>query len=227
MKMPAFTLMLSVLLALASCKSTYVPTVAQVPLMSVGDEFQIAANIGNNGYGASLAYSPYYHWALMANGNTYALYSGRQGATTSFRCLYGEFGTGYYTRLSKILRAEVFGGYGAGNSGHPVASKELYRKIFLQPSIGISTPFVDLGFTTRLAWVNNFAIKQNDISTPRNLTTTFLEPILTARAGFENFKFQLQGGLSFPLGSVGFTHRTTFVGFGFHLTFGKDFENYN
>lgn len=198
-----------------------------VPLMSEGDELQVGMSVGTTGYGAQLAYSPYYHWALMGSGSSYSISSGGSFSTNViYRYLYGEFGTGYYTRLNKFWRAEVLAGYGGGNTGNPANHRSLYNKIFLQPSIGISGPWVDAAFTPRFSYVRHFMERINGGKTKVDENVLFFEPSVTVRVGYEQLKFQLQGGLSIPGGASPFTYRNTFFTAGFHLTFVKDFDKY-
>jgi hypothetical protein len=227
MKLHRLLLGLITLALWTSCQSLYIPNGPNVPLMSEGDELQIGLNVGSNGYGAQLAYSPYYHWAIAATGNTFTVLSGngRNPDSVAFKHFNGEACTGYYTRLNKFARLEVLAGYGAGQTGIP-DDKQLYNKFFVQPSIGISGPWVDAGFTPRLTFVNH----QKDIvqggTVKINDRGTFFEPTLTLRAGFEQFKFQMQGNLAFPLAKTAFTYRKSFLSIGIHLTFVKDFEKY-
>ena len=227
MKMTKLLWCLVPLLFWSSCQSIYVPSGPNVPLMSEGDELQVGMSVGSNGYGAQLAYSPYYHWAITANGSTYSISNGGSFSTNViFRHMYGEVGTGYYTRLSKYMRFEALAGFGSGNSGHPIDDKNLYRKFYFQPSIVVSSPYVDFGFTPRLSWVNHYLTKSNDVPAKFDESAVFMEPTLTARLGYEQLKLQVQGGLAFALGDSPFTYRNSFLTVGFHLTFVKDFEKY-
>lgn len=220
--------MFALSLVMMACQSTYIPNQANVPLMSEGDEFQIGMSIGSNGYGAQIAYSPYYHWTIAASGNTFSnLGDSLSGYNVGYRHIYGEALTGYYTRLSKITRFEVLGGIGTGYSGHPEFSRKAYNNIILQPSIGISAPNFDIGFSPRFSFVNrtfNGGASVNKVKV--NESGSFIQPMLTLRAGYQEFKFQLQGGLSFPVGSVPFTYRSAFCSFGFHINLTKDFDKY-
>lgn len=226
MKWSALIWSLTLLAMGTSCQSLYIPNGPNVPLMSEGDELQAGLGVGSNGYGAQLAYSPYYHWAITANGSTFSLNSGGSFSTSQvFRHLYGEMGTGWYTRLNKYLRAEALVGYGAGNSDS-IGHKSLYRKFYFQPTIGMSGPIVDFGITPRLCYISHYLDNVNDVKAKVSESGLFLEPSLTARIGYEQLKFQFQGGFAFALGDVPFTYRNSFVTMGIHLTFVKDFEKY-
>lgn len=214
----------AILFLFSACSTLYVPNQPQVLLMSEGDETQVGLQVGTNGYGAKLAYSPYYHWALMANGNTFSFvqdsnYTIRQKHT------YGEIGTGYYTRLNKYWRFEALVGYGGGSSGL-TNERGHYRRAFFQPSVGVSGPFFDGALTTRLAWVNQFSQEVGGLRSDVNLSSVFLEPYVTLRAGWEQIKFQFQTGFSFDLGNAGFSTRSYTAALGVHVTLFKDFDKY-
>lgn len=227
MKMFRLIVALVPMALLCACQSLYIPNGPNVPLMSEGDELQIGAHIGGNGYGAQIAYSPYYHWAIATTGNTFTLLggNGRNPNNITFRHFNGEASTGYYTRLSKYVRLEALAGVGAGQSGVP-DDKHLYHKYFVQPSIGISGPWIDAGFTPRITVVNQHKDIVQGGSVKVGDQATFLEPTITLRAGYEMFKFQLQGNLAIPLGSSAFSYGKSLITFGIHLTFVKDFEKY-
>lgn len=213
------------LLALTSCQTMYVPNQPQVPLMSEGDETQVTLNIATNGYGGQFAYSPYYHWAVIANANTFNVVQDTN-YEIKYRQSYGEIGTGYYTRLNKFARMEVLFGLGTGSAGFNDV-RDRYRRAFIQPSIGFSGPWVDAGLTTRFAYVNYYQHKENNTTSPLSQNGFFFEPAITARAGYEQVKFQGQFGLGIPLGAPDITFRRVFFGVGIHITFAKDFEKYN
>lgn len=213
------------LLSLAGCQTMYVPNQPQVPLMSEGDETQVTLNIATNGYGGQFAYSPYYHWAVIANANTFNVVQDTN-FDVKYRQSYAEVGTGYYTRLNKFARMEVLFGLGTGSVGFDDV-RDRYRRAFVQPSIGFSGPFVDAGLTTRIAYVNYYQHKENGGTAPLRQNGLFLEPAITARAGYEQMKFQGQFGLGIPLGDPDFSFKRVFFGLGIHITFAKDFEKYN
>lgn len=224
MKLLHFTFVLCLVLTGAACTTLYVPNQPNVLLMSEGDETQIGLNVGSNGYGMTLGYSPYYHWVLAASGNTFS-YATDSGFVIKQKHIYGEVATGYYTRLSKFARMEILAGYGTGSSGI-TNNRGLYRKVFLQPSVGISGPFVDAAFTPRLSWVSHFENRINGAASEVDASSVYLEPFLTFRAGWEQIKFQLQGGYSFEFGNPGYSNRGLVGSVGVHVTLFKDFDKY-
>ena len=219
----SLAVLLCVLLGV-SCSSLYVPNQPNVPLMSEGDETHVGLNVGSNGYGAQLAYSPYYHWVLTGTANTFSI-TQDSNRTLKRKHSYGELGTGYYTRLSKIVRLEAIAGFGFGASGLP-EDKGKYRRFYFQPSVGISSSMFDVGFTPRFAMVKHYESRLAGTVSKINENGVFFEPVITARLGFEQVKFQLQGGISTALGGTNIEFQNLFGSFGIHITLIKDFERY-
>ena len=227
MKWNAVLFLLAFSLVIGACKSTYIPNQMNVPLMSEGDEFQVGMSAGTNGYGAQLAYSPYYHWAIAVTGNTFSTLGDSASQTNvNFRHLFGEALTGYYTRLDKLWRLEILAGVGTGYSGHPENLRQGYNRFVFQPSLGISAPYFDIGFTPKISYVNRTFNRVNNTKSLVEASGTFMEPTLTIRAGYEELKFQLQGGYSFLLGGANIPHVSKFITFGFHINLTKDFDKY-
>ncbi len=217
----------AVALLVTSCQSTYIANQTVVPLMSEGDEFHVSMSVGTNGYGAQLAYSPYYHWVIAASGNMFSnLGDSISAYNVGYRHIFGEALTGYYTRLDKLWRFEFLGGLGTGYSGHPDFLRRGYNRFVLQPSIGISAPNVDIGFTPKFSFVQRSFDRSLTQKSEVDESVAFLEPTLTVRAGFQELKFQLQGGLSFAMGDTPIAFKTGFLSFGFHINLTKDFDKY-
>lgn len=229
MKGSLWTIVVASALLLASCRTSYLPNQPNVPLMSEGDEFHLGINAGSNGYVGQIAYSPYYHWAIAATGNTFSLYGDTISGSNyefGFRHLYGEAVTGYYTRLDKYWRFELLGGIGRGHIGHPVAGREVFNKYIIQPSIGISAVNVDFGFTPRITFYDRVHVLRYSQKQDDPAKASFFEPVLTLRAGYQEFKFQVQAGLSIPLQNTSISRQSTFIGFGAHINLTKDFDKY-
>lgn len=227
MKWNTLLLLLASAFLMTACQSTYIANQTIVPLMSEGDEFQIGMSVGTNGYGAQVAYSPYYHWAIAATGNMFSnLGDSTSAYNVGYRHIFGEALTGYYTRIDKLWRMEILAGVGTGYSGHPEWMRQGYNRLVVQPSLGISAPNVDIGFTPKLSFVQRSFDKSLTQKSKVDESAAFFEPILTVRAGYQEFKFQIQGGLSFAMGDTPIQYRTGFLSFGFHINLTKDFDKY-
>ena len=124
-----------------------------------------------------------------------------------------EVGAGYYQTWEDGLTLEAIAGYGRGtlenvetdligpilfgsqNSPTTFITESTFNKIYIQPTIGLSKRFVDLGFTPKIAFVR---ININD----QQFSDTYFEPTVTLRAGPEKVKFTGQLGLSIPSGET-------------------------
>ena len=180
----------SLMLFLASCRSSYIPTTQIVPLFEEKNELQIygGAAFGERSAGGDVqaAYSITNHIAVAA--------SGYLGSTEDVGFNKGELALGYFTELGHSGPIfEVYGGLGSG--GLQYSSKELkqenhFKQYFIQPNIGIHLGQVDLAFSTRV----NYAVwDKKDI--------IYFEPAFTLRSGGEKALFQFQIATSFESGS--------------------------
>lgn len=213
------------LTVLSGCQTLYVPNPVNMPLMSEPGETQVAMQVSTNGYNGQLAFSPAYHVALMASGNTYSIRSGIN-LDTVYKAHFIEIGAGTYWRLSKFLRFEAYGGYGGGSEGLEF-DRSVISRWFFQPNIGVSGRFVDAGFAPRFSFVNYLRDEVNRIPTDVGQKAAFFEPQFMARAGYEQFKFHFSFGPSIPLGyDFDGDYRKWNVAFGIHLTLVKDYEKY-
>ncbi|MEM0998645.1 MAG: hypothetical protein AAGN35_16420 [Bacteroidota bacterium] len=224
MKLLHSLLILLVVCFALSCSPLYIPNQPNVLLMSDGDETQIGMQVGSNGYGLQLGYSPYYHWVLAASGNVYSFVADSNFVIRD-RHIYGEVATGYYTRLNRLGRLEILAGYGTGSTGLS-NDRGLYNRVFFQPSIGISGPYVDMAFTPRVAWVNHFENRTPGGVVEQDQSSMYLEPFLTFRGGWEQIKFQLQTGYSFELGDPAYSHQGFVGSIGFNVVLFRDFDRY-
>jgi hypothetical protein len=115
-----------------------------------------------------------------------------------------EGGVGYFTPLAKQIQLETYGGIGFGgvkNYYDPGTSKVKFSRVFLQSGVGFISRNFDVVISTRLAHLNYNHVSYNlyddyeveDLLRIQSEKSYFLiEPALTLRAGWEDFKFQLQ-----------------------------------
>lgn len=216
-------------LLLAGCTQRYIPMVVNAPLLSQPGEVQGSMHIANNGYSLQLAASPIAHLAVMGQGNVFTVVMD-SNHDYDRKLLAGELGLGWYTRLSRTGRLEIFGGMGEMNSG-TFMSRWYMRRYFLQASGGVSAPVYDLVFTARFSWADHYLTRTAGIATEEQGDELgFFEPAVTLRAGYENFKFSLQGGLCLPMGKrdvpLASTYKGSLLAFGIHFNFGKDYDRY-
>lgn len=196
-----------------------------MPLLSQDGEVQVGGSIGSNGYNVQTAWAPVEHLAFMANGATYTQ-DFDSAFVPQFRHSYGELALGGWTRLDKFMRLEAFAGMGWGVTGN-FPRRDIYRRYFFQPNFGWSGRFVDAGFTPKLSIVRHKEVQDAPTVEHMAVSSAFLEPTFMFRAGWHEVKFQVTGSYTIPMGSSNFSYQNWTVGFGFHLTLGKDFDKYD
>ena len=171
------------------------------------------------------------NWALMLNGS-YA--DEHSDSTEDFhKHLMVEIGGGYFEKMGRIGRYEIFGGYGLGkvegrydeavfDAPYTEAS---FTKIFLQPGIGISTDYYSGSFATR------FSAIQMDIKAPTEELTNdfhvFFEPVITNKFGSRYIKFIIQTGLSVPINrkELHYNYQPFLFHVGLHMNIGRIMDN--
>ena len=191
--------MLSVLclaILMTSCRSAYMPNVANTPLLSEKGEAQVAIHYGTSGINPQIAYAFSDHIGAMLNANFLKNENNDQVNN------YGEIGIGYFMPFAEKGRFEVFAGYGIGDyythDSFKLEIPEIHsgtiNRFFIQPSIGFSSEIFEGSFTPRLVHVN-----VDDISGKGS--GTYLEPIITAKVGYKFIKTVFQVGLNLKIGS--------------------------
>jgi hypothetical protein len=127
-------------------------------LLGEAREFAGTLAYGISGTELQGAYAITDHVAVMAN--TQAKWM--NGATPTGNNFFGEAGIGYFLKLDQG-RAEVFGGYGSGNSlgwnsagfaEHGPRVKATFDRFFIQPSIGTNANRFNVIFTPRISLLN-------------------------------------------------------------------------
>lgn len=207
-----------------SCESLYVAQPSIQPMISQEGEVQAQMGISGNGFSGGAAWAPVKHFAFIGNASNYTVeFDSIQ--EPRYRHTYGELGLGYWTRLEKYLRFELYSGMGWGVSGD-LPRRDNYRRFFIQPNIGTSGEYVDASFSPKFSFVSHTDTRNATNAVPLPVTTAFWEPSLSFRAGYRELKFQIQASYSIPLSTADFDYRAWNIGFGAHLTLGKDFEKY-
>jgi hypothetical protein len=157
----------------------------------------------------------------MANGSF--LNSTNDSNDGYHRHSFVEIGMGYYANPFEYLHFDVYAGYGFGrlegfyeNSLWDDFARVSSNRLFVQPCLGFSSRLVDLGFTTRIAYV---MIEQNNIKS----SGLFLEPVLTFKVGMDYFKAIWQMGFSVPQSdeALDFRYQPFLFSVGFQLSIGN------
>ncbi|MFZ4399589.1 MAG: hypothetical protein ACOYO1_06120 [Bacteroidales bacterium] len=203
---------ISLIFLFTGCGSVhyYWPTMQNVPLFKEKNE--IKTSFGYSDYGelndfgylggrcVDAAYSITDHIACQ-------FVSGSKNNKVNSRDAYAEvieLSAGYYLRYREHLAFETFGGYSYGmvlGDDEFNKTKANFNRIFIQPSIGFASDYLDIAFTPRFAKVD-YTIKENTVYhlSPQNdiiinmdkHSYYFFEPGITIRFGFKYVKFQYQ-----------------------------------
>jgi hypothetical protein len=217
-------------LAITSCKSVYEPNAVNTPLFN--NRGEVRANIDPSN--VQVAYAVTDHAGVMLNG-----FHAKENFDDNR--IHGkgglvELGLGCYTSKRPFV-AEAYLGWGLGTvhfdeTRQVEGVNKIYTfdanasRFFIQPSAGITTRFFDLAFTPRCVAGQYFNVRTNysvkdqvdgkfyDVGKPLWM---FVEPAVTARAGYKWVKFQVQFGWSHKLNAEPLNYKDSFVNIG--LTF--------
>lgn len=206
---------------LSSCAPAYVPNVINSPMFTEKGDVSISGYSGTSGVDAHLAGAITNHVGLMLNGS---FDDHTNDSTDSFhKHQFLEFAPGYFTKINRFSVFEIYGGYGFGEiesqydgSIFYSYTKADFSRYFLQPGIGFVNNFVNLGVSTRFAYVT---IKQNDLTE----SAFFIEPALSAKFGYKWVMFCGQFGFAYPFDSenVGFEYEPFIFSLGLQVNLGR------
>lgn len=224
-------IMLAIIISFYACSPEYIPNMVNSPMLSNQGEFQATVATGTSNLDVQTAYAVSDNWALMINGS----YADEHSDTTDdfHKHLIVEMGGGYYEKLGKVGRYELFAGYGLGKLeglyedalfDEPVTQAS-FKKIFIQPGIGISTGFYDGSFATRFSFIKMEPDNQMpNINKDYNL---FFEPVITNKFGSKTIKFIMQIGFSVPISDskLYYDYQPFLFSVGLHLNLGRNFDN--
>ncbi len=232
------------LVLVTSCNHTYyIPTTHNVPLFKEKNEFRATVSRGGGSEitttDIQAAYSISNNLAVLTN-VMFARGEGEQGNTEDWgkgQCL--ELGFGYFNPLGKFGVFEIYGGIGGSNQYHEYTSGGkadlLGRRVFIQPSLGLSFNVFDLALTSGISSINFYRINNqinpmSDDFTDLNRISMFnrsmfLEPALTIRAGWQHLKFQFQFGLSKNLTNPDLNFEDYKLSLGLSIALNRRFNN--
>ncbi|HEY6913311.1 MAG TPA: hypothetical protein VI413_01455 [Paludibacter sp.] len=233
---------------LYSCTLAYIPNAVNTPLLSDKGDLKSAIRCGSSGLDLQFAGAVTNHIGLMLNGNfatmpdldeesdgfmnvnnVYSDYA--PGATGSGeQHFFGEFGVGCFTRVGLIARLEAFAGVGYGSfqvgdfsfdSGLDNHIDANGYRFFVQPTAGLSTASFDISLTARFVKLN--FLRHSPVYP--NLSGSFVDPVLTFKAGKGNTRFVAQVGYSVPIQSdiIQFEYRPLLISVGLEVT--DSFDN--
>lgn len=158
------------------------------------------------------SFSPIKHLGIIGNFSTYN-YSPVSSTATPARAHLLEGGIGGYIPVGQgkvKMVAELYGGFGGGKLRSDVDMD--IQRYFIQPGIGMRSPWVDAAFNLKWSFVNYSNLNDNGRGTQylidqqlmdmygRNRidqgSHTFFEPGFTVRGGYKFIKVQIQLAMS-------------------------------
>lgn len=240
------------IIVLSSCKTIYRANKLNTPVFKTKKELQATLVTGASGIELQGAYSINDNIAVMLNGvydnskvrvmDTIQQNTVQQSVkdiSSEYSNVYGEGAIGYYQSFgvdtSKMAAIYVGGGLGATNgySNHwgvdYLKYNSEYFRLFVQPTYGlILSRNVELAAAIRFSFMNYHSLDVMDTVTTfysTNRMDVFVDPAVTLKLGFDQFKFVAQAGSSLPLLMRDYyTSSTLILSFGFHLNFTRYWE---
>lgn len=221
------------LLFLSSCSRYYYkPNAINTPMFTDGMQGHLVAagSIGGDGDDGDrttfadlqASFSPIKHLGIIGNYSTYN-YSPVSSTATPARAHILEGGIGGYIPVGERkvkMVAELYTGIGTGKLRSDVDMD--VNRYFIQPGIGMRSPWVDAAFNLRWAFVNfsnlddngrgnTYLVEQQlvDMYGNRRIdkgSYTFVEPGLTVRGGYKFIKVQLQMVTSLPVSAIAWNY---------------------
>ncbi|TDX01710.1 hypothetical protein [Dinghuibacter silviterrae] len=215
-------LLLIVVTGLSCNRYYYRPNAVNTPLFTGGGQAHFAGTMGVSGesksngndwgsefYNLQAAISPVNHLAVLLDYSSYNYHTNNPdnngNVNASAHLLEGAVG-GYYAKGRKFkLVTDLFVGYGAGPIWSDVNMN--IDRFYVQPGIGVRSPWFDAAFNLRISNVNyshfNANGHDNAYLQDHALIDTggvridgrsygFLEPAFTIRGGYRFLKFQMQ-----------------------------------
>lgn len=182
------------MLSIVGCELYYLPPHIQTPAhKEKGDVALNLQGLYTGSASASYAFSDHGFAGISFMG-----YSATNADTFNndfFRV--GTLEGGYYDYDDESnIHLQVSGGIGAGTVGDPSNAFEVaFQRFYIQPSIGFISS--NRKFENHLSMrVSHIGYEEQVFRSIDAFSVRFVEPAYTFRAGAENFKFQMQLGLS-------------------------------
>lgn len=199
-----------------SCSPEYAPNSVNTPMLSERGEVHASLELGSSGFQLQSAYALGDRTALMFNAQAAPGDNPRQ--------TFVEGGAGYFSP-SGDGRFETFGGFGVGRAGTASEQKDIWRA-FGQVGYGFPGDNLEVAFALRLLALNfnepaaeyesPYGIEYEPATDYLNL---YLDPVVTARAGWRNVKFHAQIGVSIRTGDGGYDYIPLILNLGLSFRF--------
>lgn len=233
------------LVLLASCSSThYVANAPNTSMLSEVGEISANASIGSVNATQTInfqgAFSPAKHLGVQLNAGLFTARN-RDFSEVTIDDSYGlngrlfEGGIGYYDSLGEYgFKYDIYGGFGHFNGNTEVSilgqADFKYNRIYVQPSIGFASEFVDLNFCLRGVLLDINEVRYEfptangpnanfSLPIPDTKSHVLLEPALTARLGYKYVKLQAQFGTVLNLSGYYLDYDPMFLSVGLVFNF--------
>jgi hypothetical protein len=235
-----FLILISAGLLLDSCSHYYyVPASQNVPLFKEKNEFRISGTYGEGRETQCVeiqaAYSVTDKIGIMSDfmsvrgGNIYSLNYGKGN--------YFDGALGYYKPLGNFGVFEIYGGLGRCGQHHEYSNYYYnqstgyanlsFTKLFVQPSIGLTSHPFDIALSTRISRITFDNIENhisadidsyNELNALSDKSHFFFEPGITIRGGWKSVKAQVQAVYSWYLNNP-----KLYFGENYHISLGLYF----
>lgn len=247
MRFTLYLLLASAVFMTGCSRYYYKPNAVNAPLFTDGGQAHIAFcgsggptedNDGGTTYfDIQGSYSPIKHLGFIANYSTYSFNADNPNPASGnvdARAHLIEAGVGGYIpvgqRKAKFV-SELYVGGGGGRIESDVDMK--VRRFFVQPGLGLHSPWVDASFAMRISNIKfedfNSNGRTDDYLRQQDLidesgrrfdrrSYTFFEPTITVRGGYKFAKIQLQMVLSQNVTSVQWNYNPVRFTAGFYLS---------
>ena len=216
------------------------------PVLKKKGELQAELVTGSSGIEVQGAYSLTENFALMIDGvydnsmmRNIDTASGTKDGNSEYNNVFIEGAIGYYKTFgrdtSKMIALYVGGGIGETKGYSDIWQPDFlkynskYTRLFWQPTYGVFVKRnVEIATALRFSFMNYHSLSvKDDLGTTYTTTSYdfFMDPVISIKGGYEQFKFLVQLGASLPLKKQDYYSSSPLIlSFGFHLNFTRYWE---
>jgi len=208
-------------------------------MLTKANDAHISANVSLNSDGTftdiQASYSPVKHLGIIGNYSSFSYQRDdinvANGEVNAYARI-GELGAGYYYATDMGMEQFIFDIYGGAGTGHLQSDVNMnLHRYFVQPGIGIRTPYFEVSLNYRIAALkySNLNINGHDStyladnkliygnSNDKSIVSNaywFSEPAITLRGGYKFIKIQTQYVLSSAISQVPWKYGTSEMSIG-------------
>ena len=217
MKKYQVLLLCIIALSLYSCRAYYVPNENSTPMLTHKNNVILngGASLGMraSSLAGSIAFAPTNNIGLVYQRSNYT----NGGSSSNYNSgNFNEFSVGYFKLLEDNMLFELYLNHGFGKTENSNAEfmsttygtyNTKFDKTSINFAIGKVSKNADFSFYTRIGSldinsvsyqnINDLGLLDDLINIKSKRYLTFIEPGLSAKFGFENFKFYTKGSFSF------------------------------